>query len=157
VSDPGSLDIRPARGEDLSQLSRLLAQLATEETHAGAYEIDEPTAAETLRAIERQTGHTLLVALDGAVVIGTLDLIVVPNLTHGSMPWAMVENMVVDERHRRRGIGRALLKEAVSRAREAGCYKVQLLSRRERGEAHRFHEALGFEGSATGFRLYLGK
>jgi len=156
VSDPGALEIRPARREDLSQLSRLLAQLTTEETAADVYETDEPTAAEALRAIERQTGHTLLVALDGTELIGTFNLIVVPNLTHGAMPRAIVENIVVDERRRRRGIGRALLNEAVSRAREAGCYKVQLLSRRERGEAHRFYEALGLEGTATGFRLYLG-
>jgi GNAT superfamily N-acetyltransferase len=63
--------------------------------------------------------------------------------------------MIVDGKYQRRGIGRLLMEHAIRRAREAGCHKVQLLSNKKRQEAHKFYEALGFEASAHGFRLYL--
>jgi hypothetical protein len=47
------------------------------------------------------------------------------------------------------------VEHAVSRARESGCYKVQLMSDVRRGEAHSFYRSLGFEPSAHGFRLYF--
>lgn len=100
-------------------------------------------------------GHELLVAEEDGVVVGTMVLLVVPNLSHGVLPWAIVENMVVDGRYRRKGIGRLLIEYAITNVRQAGCYKVQLLSNKKRHEAHKFYRSLGFEASAYGFRLYL--
>jgi len=88
-------------------------------------------------------------------VIGTMVLLIVPNLSHGALPWAIEENMVVDPSYRRKGIGRLLTEYAIARAREAGCYKVQLLSNVKRGESYRLYKALGFKTSAYGFRMYL--
>ena len=88
-------------------------------------------------------------------VVGTADLFVVANLTHGGMSWAIVENVVVDEKQRGTGVGGALMEEVVARSREVGCYKIQLLSRSHRVAAHAFYQHLGFEPSAIGFRLYL--
>jgi GNAT superfamily N-acetyltransferase len=67
----------------------------------------------------------------------------------------LVENVVVTAGHRRAGVGAALLRAAVTMAREAGCYKVQLLSRAERRAAHAFYESRGFRAVAQGYRLYL--
>jgi ribosomal protein S18 acetylase RimI-like enzyme len=47
------------------------------------------------------------------------------------------------------------MEAAVQTAVEAGCYKVQLLSRRDRADAHSFYEAVGFERLAEGYRRYL--
>ncbi len=44
---------------------------------------------------------------------------------------------------------------AFGRAREAGCYKVQLASTDTRSAAHRFYESQGFSASAVGLRRYL--
>ena len=82
-------------------------------------------------------------------------ILIVPNLSHGALPWACVENMVVDEGHRRRGVGKLLMDHAFTRAKEAGCYKLQLSSNKERPEAHRFYEEMGLEVRAHGFRRYL--
>ena len=100
-------------------------------------------------------GHELLVAEEDGLVVGTMVLLVVPNISHEARPWAIVENMVVDGKYRRKGIGRLLMEYALARARQAGCYKVQLLSNKKRYEAHQFYQALGFETSAYGFRLYF--
>ena len=77
----------------------------------------------------------------------------VTNLTHTGRPWAVVENVVVAHVHRRRGVGRALMQEAMAQARRVGCYKVQLTSGKHRAEAHAFYRSLGFEAVAEGFKV----
>lgn len=105
--------------------------------------------------IESDPDRTVLVAERRGQIIGTLDLIVVANLTHDAQPWAVVDNVVVDADCRRAGVGRALVEDAMDRAVRAGCYKVELLSHESRHGAHVFYRALGFENSAEGFRRYL--
>jgi GNAT superfamily N-acetyltransferase len=118
-------------------------------------------AGRTWESILAQEGRFVLVAELAGEIVGTADLLIVQNLTHDLRPWAIVEHVVVADRTRsgasarRRGVGRALLAEAVARAQAAGCYKVQLLSRKDRSDAHRFYRAVGFEPTAEGFRRYL--
>lgn len=100
-------------------------------------------------------GHELLIAEYQGEVVGTMVLIIVPNLSHGASPWALVENLVIDHRHRRRGFGRLLMEYATARAREAGCHRIVLSSDVRRQEAHLFYRSLGFEASAHGFRIYF--
>jgi GNAT superfamily N-acetyltransferase len=97
----------------------------------------------------------VLVAEHDGTLVGTTDLITLPNLTHNATPYANIENVIVRRESRGLGIGRALVQHAVDRARAAGCYKVQLTSNVARGVAHDLYESVGFEPSATGFRLYF--
>lgn len=105
--------------------------------------------------IQTATGHELLVAEEEGRVVGTMVLIIVPNLSHGGLPWAGVENVVVDSNYRRRGIGKLLMDYASTQAKETGCYKIQLISDKRRKEAHKFYRLLGYKASGHGFRLYL--
>ena len=100
------------------------------------------------------SGYHLLVAEDGDI-IGTVTLAILPGLTHDASPFAVVEYVVVDESHRRCGIGKMLMDYVVDRAQEAGCYKIMLTSDRRRTESHKFYKSIGFEDSAAGFRRYL--
>lgn len=43
----------------------------------------------------------------------------------------------------------------VARGAANGCYKMQLMSRKDRAEAHRLYSDLGLAPFAEGFRLYL--
>lgn len=151
------LRIRTARAEDLPALVELLAQLRERATPGVTWErAPESAVAGTFAEILGDERRAFLVAEseDGAVV-GTADLVVVPNLTHAARPIAYVENVVVDRDHRNRGIGAALMAGCEARAREAGAYKLQLLSNADRTEAHRFYESLGYKQSARGYRRYL--
>jgi L-amino acid N-acyltransferase YncA len=105
--------------------------------------------------IESLPGCELIVAEEQGEVTGTAMLMIVPNLSHHALPWIVVENVVVDEKHRRKGVGRLLMDYVLTRAKEAGCYKVQLMSDKSREEAHKFYESIGYKASAEGFRLYL--
>jgi GNAT superfamily N-acetyltransferase len=97
----------------------------------------------------------LLVVEHEGVVIATAAVIVVPNLGHDGTPYALVENVVVDEAARGQRHGEQLLSYIIDEARAAGCYKVVLTSRKHRKDAHRFYQRLGFEATSEGFRYTL--
>jgi GNAT superfamily N-acetyltransferase len=147
------VEVREAASADLDAILGLYVQLA--ENRPESLPAHGPEAENLLTAIAAQPGRTLLVAAVADMIIGTADLVVVSNLTHRGMAWAMVENVVVDQDRRRAGVGRALMEEIVRRCRQADCYKIQLLSRTHCQSAHVFYESLGFQRSAEGFRLYL--
>ncbi|MDH3235101.1 MAG: GNAT family N-acetyltransferase, partial [Alphaproteobacteria bacterium] len=48
-----------------------------------------------------------------------------------------------------------LMREAIDRARQRGCGLVQLTSDKERSDAHRFYERLGFAATHDGMKLEL--
>lgn len=148
------VSVRPAAQADLERLLALYVQLSPANAET-TLDTARPALAEMLAAPHID----LLVAESGGEVIGTVTLVVVPNLTHNGAPWAQVENMVVDELLRGSGVGRALIDECLRIAKDFGCYKVQLQSGNQRREgpndAHAFYRRLGFELSSAGFRLYF--
>jgi GNAT superfamily N-acetyltransferase len=149
----GPVLVRPATADDLSDLLRLYQQLG--ESRPSALPADSDKAKSLMEVIAALPGRQLLVAEVGPKVLGTADLLIVPNLTHGGAPWAVVENVVVEEGAQRRGVGRALMEDVVRRCTDASCYKVQLLSNKRRSQAHQFYRSVGFEAIAEGFRRYL--
>lgn len=84
-----------------------------------------------------------------------IDCILVPNLTHGGRPYIVGGNVVVDREWRRRGVATRLIKAAIELAHDFGCYKLRLVSHRERHDAHALYEHMAFQPSARGYRLYL--
>jgi ribosomal protein S18 acetylase RimI-like enzyme len=145
--------VRLATPNDLSDLLRLYRQLTGDE--ADSLWADSNQAKALFEAIAVQPGRDLLVAEVDGMVVGTLDVLIVPNLSHGGAPWGIVENVVVDEEMRGRGLGHSLMEEAVRRCNDAGCYKVQLLTHKSRTRAHEFYRSMEFEPVAEGFRRYL--
>ena len=142
--------VRPATEDDLPALLDLYAELHPADSRPATH-----TALQVWRAIEAQSGRTILVAQAASTVAGTVDCTVLPNLTRATRPFMLVENVVVGGEYRRAGVGSALIEAAVRMARQADCYKVQLLSRAERDAAHAFYETLGFRAVAQGYRLYF--
>lgn len=97
--------------------------------------------AEALQALASWPGNHLLVARVDGEIVGTLTLVTFPIPT-GLRAW--IEDVVVDEAGRGRGVGAALTREAVRLARAAGARTVDLTSRPSRAAANRLYERLGF-------------
>ena len=151
-----TLKIRQASLLDLPGVIALLEQLSDGRTPGVPWPVTtEGEGSAVWAEILAQPGRAFLVADEDGTLVGTIDLFILSNLTHGASPIAYMENVVVDREHRGSGVGLALVSEVERRAREAGCYKIQLISNTAREEAYRFYEAVGFEPSATGFRKYL--
>ncbi len=106
-------------------------------------------------AIDTSPSDRLFVAeLDGAVV-GTYQFTLCRTLVHQGRLRAMVEAVHVAGARRGQGIGAAMMRHAQSIAREAGAGVLELTSNKQRHDAHRFYERLGFRRSHDGFKLAL--
>lgn len=152
---PKAMIIREATRSDLGAILRLLRELGEEtSTQSGTVRMSSATVRAWTR-IENDPERTVLVAERRGQIIGTLDLIMIANLTHDAQPWAVIDNMVVDAAYRRTGIGRALVEEAIARAIQAGCYKIEMLAHESQGNAYEFCRAMGFTVATEGFRRYL--
>ena len=145
-----NVTVRDAAPSDAPALVRLLYQL-----DPPGEAPDEAAARAAIDAIDRQPGMRLVVAEAEGEVVGSVVLAVLPNLTHHAMPWAQLENLIVDESHRGRGVGRALMDWCEATARDSGCYKLQFQSRNHRRDSHRFYRRLGYQALTVGFRRYL--
>ena len=118
---------------------------------------DEPIsrdlAASRLGEINQLPGSAVLLGLLGDDLVASCTLIIIPNLTNGGKPYALIENVVTDALHRGQGYGTRLLRAAVAAAWEAGCYKVMLLTGSKQPSTLKFYENAGFEQSKTGFQM----
>lgn len=144
--------VRPAVPADAPAIARLLAE-GTRTPQA-----EDPTAPERyVEATERirRSNGDVLVADYGGEVAGVCEVLLLEHLQHAGGKVAEVESVHVNEAHRRLGVGAALLTAAVGWAAEKGCYRVQLTSHEDRGDAHRFYASLGFVPSHVGFKLVL--
>lgn len=152
-SGEGSVLVRRARPADLDELLSLYQELA--DVRITAEPADRASSEALLAEILSDRMRQLAVAIVDGHLVGTADMLVVPNLTHHGKPWAVVENVVVARAVRRTGVGRKLMAYLIDVARAAGCYKLQLHSGKQRVEAHEFYRGLGLDAVAEGFKIYF--
>jgi ribosomal protein S18 acetylase RimI-like enzyme len=151
---PG-VDVRVARREDLPAIVALLADDPLGATRELVGDPLAPAYYDAFDAMAAQGGNELLVAESGDEVVGCLQLTIIPGVSRAGMLRAQIEGVRVSARHRGQKIGERLVREAIDRARAAGCRLVQLTSDRSRVDAQRFYERLGFEASHVGMKLSL--
>lgn len=142
------MKIRFADREDIQQLLKLYRHLDPEDK-----ETTVTDALKNLDLLKRYPGsHILIGCLDGNIVT-TCTLVVIPNLTRGGAPYALIENVVTNSAHRNKGYGKAVLKDATQTAWHAGCYKVMLLTGSKHPAILKFYQDAGFEQDKTGFQI----
>jgi ribosomal protein S18 acetylase RimI-like enzyme len=130
--------VAEATQELVDAFARLLPQLS-----AGRETPDLGQIAEIVAA----TGANLFVARDDAgVIVGTLMLLVY-RIPSGLK--ARIDDVVVDEAARGRGVGEALTRAAMEHAENAGARLVELSSRPHRDAANRLYLRVGFERRET--------
>ena len=105
-----------------------------------------------LRAIFANGGR-MSVAAEAADVRGVALWRVIENTYEGRRLY--VDDLVTDQAHRSRGIGRRLLRHLEQRARELGCDMLALESGTQRTGAHRFYFREGLVIPAFSFRKAL--
>jgi GNAT superfamily N-acetyltransferase len=121
------------------------------ELYRHLHDQDDPvpdTAGETWEVILRDPAHVYLGAFVEQRLVAACNAAVIPNLTRGARPYAVIENVVTHADYRRRGIGARLVRALIERCWERRCYKVMLMSATRRADMHGFYEALGFDGGS---------
>lgn len=148
-----TLEFREAQQSDLPAIIKLLSDDPLGATRDGLQHMAAYEAA--FRAIRAQEGNILIVATIGEEIVGVLQLTLIPGLSRAGMLRAQIESVRVSSQHRGQRIGRALFQHAIEQARNAGCGLVQLTSDKQRTDALRFYEDLGFQASHEGLKLLL--
>ncbi len=145
-----TITLRAAQTSDLPDLLKLYQALNPSDPVLTAQE-----ASTTFAAMLAQPGLTVFLATDNGEAVATATLLIIPNLTRAARSYAFIENVVTLETLRGRGYGRAVVRHAVEAAFAANCYKVMLLTGRQRPEIHAFYESCGFVQNKTGFQIRL--
>ena len=147
--------IRTARRDDLPAIVRLLANDMLGQSRERIAEPLPDAYVEAFEQIDADPDNALIVAEHAGAVIGVLQLTFIPHLTYQGGTRAQIEGVRVDDCYRGKGIGRILFAWAIERARARGCHLVQLTADKQRPDAHRFYESLGFRASHEGMKLHL--
>jgi ribosomal protein S18 acetylase RimI-like enzyme len=126
-------EVTDVTDEVVAAFERLIPQLSSS---------NPPPGRADLEAIASSDASMLLVARDGdGTILGSLTLVVFPIPTAVR---AWIEDVVVDGDARGRGVGDALNRAALDRARALGARTVDLTSRPSREAANRLYQRLGF-------------
>jgi len=121
-----------ADDELVEAMRRLLPQLSSSAKPIEAYDLESIVAAPST---------ILYVARSDDGIVGTLTLVVFRSLT-GARCW--IEDVVVDEGARGRGVGEALVEAALDGARRASARTADLTSNPSREGANRLYQRCGF-------------
>lgn len=129
--------------ELVEAMQRLLPQLSRSAPALAPAELAE---------IVSSPATVLLVArLGEGAIVGTLTLVLF-RIPTGVRAW--IEDVVVDDEARGKGIGAALTREAIARAQQAGARSVDLTSRPSREAANRLYRRIGFVERHTNVYRY---
>ena len=148
-----SVRIRPATRDDVPAIVRMLADDplgATRERYADPLP-DEYWDA--FAAIEADPNQLLIVADVDGEAAGVLQLTLIPGLTRLGSWRALVEGVRIDRARRGAGLGEVMVTWAIGEAKRRRCRLIQLTTDKQRPDAHRFYERLGFVATHEGMKM----
>jgi GNAT superfamily N-acetyltransferase len=131
-----SISVRDARADDAVPMADLCAQLG--------YPSSPERVRERFARLAGDDNVRTLVATDADAVIGLATVHVRFTINHDT-PIGQLTMLVVDERNRTHGVGRALVETAERWARERGCKRFVVTTALRRADAHAFYERLEYK------------
>lgn len=144
------MNICEATVSDIRALMRLYLEHLT--AHPPEEPQDERDWAELFAELIKDPDYHIFVGEAEGIVVSSVTLVVIKNLTHNLRPYALIENVVTHSDFRGRGYASALIDYANICAGERGCYKIMLLTGSKKPETLRFYERCGFnKNDKTGF------
>jgi ribosomal protein S18 acetylase RimI-like enzyme len=149
------LDFRPATRGDIEVIVQMFAD---DPLGAAREDATRPLSASYMgafSAIDVDPNNELIVVVCGIEIVGVFQVTYIPYLTHKGSRRALIEGVRVHRKFRGRGIGKTMIKWAIDRAHAKACKCVQLTTDKSRGDAIRLYEALGFQASHEGFKLWF--
>lgn len=88
--------------------------------------------------------HHIIITEEDDKIVSSCVCVIVPNLTHNQQPYALIENVVTNEKYRGRGYATACLNYAKEIAENACCYKLMLLTGSKKESTLNFYERAGY-------------
>lgn len=150
------MQFRKATKADLEHIVEMIADDTLGRTREN---FQLPLPAEYLNAFEKiladPNQELIVVENEHAEVIGTLQLSFIQYLTYRGGIRAQIEAVRIRSDQRGHGIGKAMFEWAINRARERNAHLLQLTTDKQRPEAIKFYEDLGFKATHEGMKMHF--
>lgn len=143
--------VREAENKDMQQVLQLYLHL-----HEISIPHESAVLTDTWKQIMEDPNHHFLVYEAAGKIVSSCVCVVIPNLTRGIRPYALIENVVTHQDYRGRGYATACLMYAREVAQSAGCYKIMLLTGAQDEKTLAFYRNAGYNCSdKTAFIQWL--
>jgi ribosomal protein S18 acetylase RimI-like enzyme len=156
VAHEDGITFRFAGRDDVPAIVALLADDVLGKTRevAGNQELDRYLQA--FDDMAAQGGNQYLLAInEPGDIVGCVQITIIPGLSRSGNKRAQLEGVRVAGTARGLNIGTRMIREAHAIAANEGCGLVQLTTDRQRDDALRFYEELGYQNSHNGMKLNL--
>ncbi|WP_424982773.1 GNAT family N-acetyltransferase [Maritalea sp. S77] len=151
------LSIRPAIRDDITTI----LALSIGGNAPGRTNIDDAEDAQNddyqraFDLIEQDPNNLFFIAELAGEKVGCMQINLLQGLAGRGRMRAQLEGVHIRADHRGKGLGGEMIEWAIAFAKSKGAGMVQLTSSKNRPDAHRFYERLGFDRSHEGFKLSL--
>ncbi len=145
---------RRAKQSDLEEIINLLAD---DELGKQRENLSEKIFSNYQNAFERidaDPNQFLMVIEENGAILGTCHLTLIPSLTFQGGLRMNIEAVRIAASCRGQGVGEWMIQQAISLGQKEGCKIIQLTTNKERVEAKRFYEKLGFTATHEGMKMY---
>ena len=136
------ITIREATEKDLPAIKALMVELIEAVDDTGGYDVD--TALENCRILLKNADSHILVAEADRNVIGVVNLDIRRTILHSGLS-GLIDEIVVAESYRGKGVGRKLIDAAVEKCRLSGCCEIEVSTEFTNTKARSFYKSCGFE------------
>jgi len=136
------VEVRELRSGDLNAVVSLLGQLG-EVTSAGSPDEDRIIHGTYELMVRFPDVYRNYVAVEYSRVVGLISLVFYKTLLHEGGT-ALINELVVSDGERRRGIGTQLVKAGIAAARECGMDEIEVGTERGNRDARRVYKHIGF-------------
>ena len=143
--------IREITENDLDGLLKLYTQL-----HGNLLPEKSDTLNQLWSEILSDRNHHIIVCEENGELVSSCVCVIVPNLTRGQRPYALIENVITDERYRKKGYATACLDFAKEIAKKESCYKIMLMTGSKEESTLNFYKKAGYNSNdKTAFICWL--
>jgi GNAT superfamily N-acetyltransferase len=137
----------------IEDLRSIVDMLADDPLGATRQSLDSQKYADAFSKITADPNQELTVVELNGVTVATFQLSFIQYLTHNGALRAQVEAVRTHSGFRGQGIGRQVFDYILKRAKEKGCCMLQLTTDKQRPDAIRFYESLGFSCTHEGMKM----
>ncbi|MCM1525407.1 MAG: GNAT family N-acetyltransferase [Ruminococcus sp.] len=143
--------VREVTKDDLNGLLRLYTQL-----HGNKLPESSDSLEDLWESILADKNHHIIAAEENGRIVSSCVCIIVPNLTRGQRPYALIENVITDEAFRKKGFASSCLEYAANIAKSENCYKIMLMTGAKDESTLDFYRRAGFNSDdKTAFIRWL--
>jgi len=141
-----------------SELDEIVAMIADDDLGVQREKYISPLPDSYMMAFTTITNDPnayLIIAKHDCKIIGVAQVNIITYLTYQGGKRAQIEGVRIRKEYRNQGVGKDLFVYLINFSRKVGCHLVQLTTDKQRKDAYKFYENLGFIHSHHGFKLHF--